>query len=1233
MSKHFRIVKGVTKPLANRLKHRSPPHTFERGLPVASATPYGTRLLAAVLGVLLAFAWTGPADAEAAVNLTISPAISGNTGVRAPQQILVAGTAPAGAVTAARLIAVDIQGNREFQDIGEAVLNRAPAPVGDTGDYLRIADGTVSGRLTLGCLFTHATEACLHEDTRQVILEMTTADQTGESNPLRVDYERPQLRLERELIAPDQVLVRFTEPVRQPQPEIGADWRVDGILGSVTSVEVATAPGKPDCIYNPGEDSSPGMTGCARILHLSQPQPEDATPEVEYWLVGHMVPDREEHHDLAGNQILFRTERPEVWPALDLIRPAAPTIQSIAGKAPTGEQGEVLGSTSSPVVSFINVLAGHTIELTVDGDASAPKKVTKVVPDGANALDLELSGLVDGGYSLTAVAIDPHGNRSTDQDLLAARTDGLNTARYLLDTQAPRLLAAATVNRRTVLVSFSEAIVPAGNAGTWTVSGMNVTAEGTGHTRRLVSPVDLPNGGVVQWAPTSDDAAPGSIGRYGDDAGNGLSPIGGVELDALPAVPAPTVTGPGSTRYVATTSQVIKGTAPSGSNLVAELFNTGAEEPIAEAAVANRAWSFNQPLAADGRYSFQVRLRNTDTGVVSPRVRVPDIIRDTTAPVVDVTAPTLDHTIENPSGRRQLGAGDPVTITWTASDPAAGDTVRPDHAAGATILLVDDAGTARAVASNVEVTSGREQSFTYTLKSGDLANAAQRVISFDVVVSDLAKNSTTDSSAEILLLADRVGYRPVLTKAATPGSPGVIEAQFPVAMEGETTPADWLIDDQPAVQAVQKQSVNGATVVRLVVALANDPNARPMVEYKAPAPDLNGLALRAENGNWTSTGPRRALDRVLPAFTVTSPATPAVIDAKTVTFTGTTDVTSFPNGVAAYASDAAGSRVGSAIAKGTAGANGQWSLKVPLTPNRRNRVVLQAFDPSGNRSATRPSDPYSVVEDSVAPVVSLRTPRRASMLGPETIIRWSTVERHRKSVRLDYRGEDGTWKTITSSTADDGRFKWAVPRSLRRQDFALRIRAYDVTGKRGQQMVRGLRVDFGKPVITSARAISPYRVRLHFNEAVKMSRTGFKVDGIRVARVEGTRARRILVLRSALDRTTPKVTYRGSAVTDLVGNQLASTDTRASRGFVFSVTRFDAKRRSASRVALTWRDVRNRPSHIRGYRVYRDGVRIATLRWSARSFIDGRASGAHRYVVRVLDDHGRLSPSKTDRVR
>ncbi len=193
------------------------------------------------------------------------------------------------------------------------------------------------------------------------------------------------------------------------------------------------------------------------------------------------------------------------------------------------------------------------------------------------------------------------------------------------------------------------------------------------------------------------------------------------------------------------------------------------------------------------------------------------------------------------------------------------------------------------------------------------------------------------------------------------------------------------------------------------------------------------------------------------------PRTAKVVDRRYVTFKGTTDVTSRRNTVAAYRATSDGARIGPAVATKRAGTDGAWSMSVPLDPNRRNRIVVQAIDPSGNRSHIRPRLPYTVIEDSKRPVVRLYEPDAGETLYAVKRLRWRTSEANKGFARLQYKKRSSSqWRTIDSRTADDGYFRWELPRKRLRGGgiFAVRVMSQDVTGKRDWSTVGGLRAKF-----------------------------------------------------------------------------------------------------------------------------------------------------------------------------
>lgn len=1177
-------------------------------------------MLARLYACLCALALAVPllpavASAQQEVQPEIRPQQAGNTAVHSAQRVEVSGSAPDGLIQGARLLAMTREGEvLAEQPVPEALLNREGVS-GVTNDYLRNDDGELSGQLTLGCRFAQPTtseNSCAPEGVEVVVLSVTIAGQSGRSNAVRVDYTRPLID-GYEVIAPDRVRVIFSEPVRHRQGDSPTDWEVVNPARAVVSVE---NPSAPDCrepkAYPEAEHE------CTRILRLAEPLPEDAQPTVDYTNTEDVVPQRTAYEDFADNRAF--TIGIARLTALDLVRPAKPNIESIDGKVPSG--GEAHGNNDAPTVRLTNLTAGHTAVLTTTAADGTTSQIDTTVPNDTNSIDVTLPGLpADGVYTLSAVAVDVNGNRSDEDAKNPPREDGARpTVQYVLDTVAPQLLTATLTDARTVRVKFTEAVLPAGNAGRWFVGDAPVTAEGSGDERTLRSSTDLHNSNdlEVRWEPTSDQ--PGSSGRYGDRAGNGLAAIPGVTLDDLPPVDLPTITQPTAEQYTNAARVTIAGTGPDQPDLVAELFERGVDQPRSVTQVEDGRWSFDEPLDAERRYEFEVRLRDSQTGVKSQRVAVPDVVRDTTEPVVEVTSPEpAPLSADNPTERRQqYGVGDSVTVSWVATDEAPGDPERPDHGDTVDIILISEDGTRRTVAEDIEHQPGaEEQNFTYVLTAADLGGAASRELTFEVAVDDLAGNRGTDESAPILLLASLIGYERVLTE------PGVVEARFPVLLVGTTLPTEWYVDDAPAQQAT-KLTRDGVTVIRLAVAQSSDPNDTPTVGYRKAA--VNVSPLRTENGIEVSPAVEPARDAIAPTLSVDPPSNNGeLIDADAVTFSGSTDETAHPNTISAFRTDASGAPQGSAIARTTAGEDGTWSLPVPLEQNAVNRIVVRAVDPSGNLSGRLPDPPYTVTEDSLDPVVRLISPVSESLVNPVLDIRWETTEANPDSVNIDYRIGGGQWREVQYDTADDGHHQWQLPEEARTAIFSIRVTATDKVGNTGSATASGLRLDFELPTLTKARATGAQVVEVTFSEPVTLDGSGFAIDGAAVRSVKGEGDRYTLILRRAMKSTTPQVAYSGTSVQDAAGNEMAEAEITATRSFAFAVKNLQGHRVAPKRARLAWSDTRNRQEELRGYRIFRDGERIAQLDVDARTFVDGEAEGRHRYTVRAVDDRGRLS--------
>lgn len=1072
-----------------------------------------------------------------------------------------------------------------------------------------VSGGQYQGSVTLPCSFHEPAYRCDVDPAAAITGVALEVEGAALSNILRVDYTDPEI-VRYELVNARTVRVVFSEPVRMPsgQSEKVTDWDID----EQPPLRV-NDPKDERCAY-----PEAGMTtGCTRLLTLTSPQSEDATPFVRYLPLTMTL--SAVYVDYTGNSLAISSA--ENSEALDRIRPPAPNIQTIDGKS--ARSGEVVSNEDTPTVRVTNLLANHTARLLLKRDGGGTRTVETTVAPDTNAVDLTLPAMTDGGYTVTAIAIDAAGNRSNDDTKTgpAERSDGaVPSATYVLDRVAPEVLAAALIDTKTVGVNFTEPILPDGHAGRWFVGNVPVTATGSGDSRTLKSDVSLLNAGPLRWEPTSSEA--GSNGLYGDTAGNGMAALSGLALSELPALSAPVVNAPAQSVFTRAGSVTVRGTADSGDNLVAELFDRGSEKVLQSTPVSDGRWAISRDLSEDGRYSFEIRIRNTQTGVFSQRAQAPDVVRDTAAPKVEVSEPAGGLL----GAEAEYGVGDTVTVTWTASDPANDDKLS-DHADAARVILVSSTtGTRRAVSGRIEVQPGREQSFTYRLTNSDLEDEGVNDLHFDVNVDDLAGNKATDTSGTIKLLATRIGYTPVLVGQTAANS--IIEARFPATLTGEVLPNEWLVDGTPLAIAAKSED---AKAVILTVPLETDPNARPVVQFQ---PTLGtDQRLRGPNNRQITEGRRRTLDRISPALAVQTPGTPAVVDRDRVVFSGTTDNTAYPNTIIAFRTRANGERVGRFLAKRAASGDGTWKLAVPLVPNRINRIVVQAVDPSGNRSELLPSSPYTVTEDSVAPVVRITSPQRAARVQRVLPIRWDTVERHPRHARIQFRVRGGSWKTITSRTADDGYFRATLPKHVHGDIFDIRVTAFDKTNKRRTAYVSGLLGDFSRPVVRRSVSVGARSVRLFFSEPVYMPRFGYTVDGIGVRRVVHNGAVNTLILDRPLSRTTPVVRYNATRTRDLAGNKLAAFEHTAQRGFVFAPTNVNATRINATRVRVEWSDTRNRAEHVKYYRIYRNGTRIGTVDASRRAFADTRGRGSSTYSVRAFDNERRYSAAIGDYVR
>ena len=372
------------------------------------------------------------ARAETPITLSITPAIAGNTAVHAGQAVLVSGTAPEGPVTAAMLIAQEDGGTTSTQVIPSGVLNRTDD---GTSDFLRNDAGTLTGRITLGCIFREPVDTCpsAHGIPRAAILQIQIGTETGDSAPLRVDYTRPYIKGYK-LVATDTIVIEFSEPVRNADGDSALDWTVTN--PARTPLAIAGA-GTADCSYGPGEDSTAGAGGCTRRLTI-QTVGEDAEPLTTF----NPALIRAAYTDFASNSML-RTAGAPSSNAVDKIAPRIPTISTIDGK---NAVGVVSSQNPAPAVVVNNATNGHTITLYRESsgspgfDKSQDTVLGSAVVSGGSANFALPAFSTDGSYTLYTLATDIHGNDSVN----GAGSIAADDATYALDRVAPLPLTAQT---------------------------------------------------------------------------------------------------------------------------------------------------------------------------------------------------------------------------------------------------------------------------------------------------------------------------------------------------------------------------------------------------------------------------------------------------------------------------------------------------------------------------------------------------------------------------------------------------------------------------------------------------------------------------------------------------------------------------------------------------------------------------------------------------------------------
>jgi putative cell wall-binding protein len=1211
------------------------------------------------------------------------PCDTPKTATQAGQYVGVSGSAPPGVpITSARWVTTYADGTTA-DTILSGALNRGPAGPLSSGrqDYLRNNSGTLEGELTA----PGAAGRPLPGDPLPILLQLVVEVglTAGESEPLLVDLDRPVVA-GYELVAPNRIRIVFSEPVFRPgllglpigedQP---LDWQVQDPDRTVLAVRGAT-PG--DCLDREGVDASNADTGCTRTLVLDRSLDEDAAPGVRYCLSCLSV--QEIYADLAGNAVDLTkpSDTTRLRTVTNLIRPAIPTIAGIDGKAPAGEGPRVASTARDPEIRVRNLRPGQLLFFAVerpDGStfetADDPVEITAEemavrLPEALVA-EAALPGIGDGSYRLEAVVRDVHGNRSDDADKEPGRDDGGPSAvTYALDTVAPRVLSAEAIDVREVLVRLSEDVAPDDAAGVWRVDGTPAEARGEGDVRRLTVASDLNRDDhALSWAPEGS--------TYADEAGNALRPVDELPIGELVPVPVPVVTLPDVEVYLPDAEVRVEGTAPAGAAV--EISESDDPEAVLVSTTADGqgAWVVTVPLPADGRYRLEARIRHAETGVRGAAASVPDVIRDTVAPAVEVHEPAgpglLDDLLDPvlspvlgllPVSLPGLGheepryaVGDPVQVEWTAADDAStrgrGDSVRPDHGERVDVeIRFADGQTRRIGPEEPEdaYVAGQRTGFTYTIEPEDLGDLPARAASFRVSATDLAGNVGDGRSGTIQILTGLIGYTPVLLRNSSLTQTAIIDVRFPEALQGQTTLLDWEVRDgncvdgprRPVLATSTTTDDRDRTVVRLRVADITDPNATPCVAYAERFGRLRGL----DGVREVSPVPREAIDGIAPVLEIQRPD-PGPSNTEAVTITGTTDRTSRPNLVEVYALDEAGQRSGEPVAVTQAGGDGRFSVRVPLERNRHNELLVEAVDRAFNRS---PGELVRVVEDSLAPVVRVTSPSAGAALPRQVRLRWVTDDVHPALADVEVL-INGQRRVIATEISDDGRLDWDVDGDIGADDtLEFVVRATDAAGNVGEGRRGGLSLrgpvaaptpPVGGPPLTdpvfTAIATGERTIEVTFPRSVEVARgaAGFSIaGGPGVERIGGTGATRTLVLNTDLHTTTPTVVYTGRGVSYTDGTAVEAARVRAARGFAFPPSGLGGDSRNG-RARLSWTDERNTVGDVVRYEILRDGSPLGEVAGAARAFADDRAGrGARTYGVRTIDDLGHVSRTVTVRL-
>ena len=431
--------------------------------------------LSVALAVIMALGLVAPVRALAQTPgppfVEVEPEISppeGKCAIRGNDTVTFSGSAtPDATLTSAILRQRDASGEISADDL-------------DVKDDVDLVDGAISGQRTVG--FTPESTTATMELIVTVAKEGASAEGTSDP-PVTVDLIPPAMTSAR-TISGEEVVVRFSEPVVNPESDSVLDWRVNGEI-------------PPTDITGSGNE---------RTLRVSPNNgwDEDATPVVVY----RPPPLRAIYQDCTDNTVVTGGR---ARTAADRIAPVRPAIDLIDDKSASDD--DVASNQPAPSIVVSGVTDGHDIEIyqesgghpqTLDDDTLL---ATGTSEGGGATIPLPPFAS-DGAHRLYAIARDGASNQSP-----------ADAAKYRLDTLAPHLISA-TADASTVLVVFDDALVTGwNNKDAWTISQGNteypVTAvEGQG-SQRILSADSVPDGATIEYNGDAD---------YADEAGNELAP-------------------------------------------------------------------------------------------------------------------------------------------------------------------------------------------------------------------------------------------------------------------------------------------------------------------------------------------------------------------------------------------------------------------------------------------------------------------------------------------------------------------------------------------------------------------------------------------------------------------------------------------------------------------------------------------------------------------------------------